>query len=67
MKNTKSFLSATDRKKFPDGYNAQGIPQRDIAGPSDTLDVLYSTVPDMLLYLKSNMDNANPVIALSHQ
>src|SRR5258706_4214227 len=67
MKHTKSFLSGTDKKNFPEGYNAQGVLQPDITGPLDTLDVLYSTVPDMLLYLKSNIDTANPVIALSHQ
>jgi CubicO group peptidase (beta-lactamase class C family) len=67
MKRTKSFLSVTDKKDFPVGFNAQGVLQADITGPIDTLDVLYSTVHDMLLYLKNNMDTTDPVIALSHK
>jgi D-alanyl-D-alanine-carboxypeptidase/D-alanyl-D-alanine-endopeptidase len=66
MGDTKLYLSAADRKRFPVGYNANGE-QPDIYGPLDSLDLLHSTVHDMLIYLKHQIDEDSPAIRLSHQ
>lgn len=67
MHRTKLYLSAADRAFFPTGYNAKGDAQPDIYGPLDSLDLLHSTVRDMLLYLQHNIDERSPAIRLSHQ
>ncbi|HEY4325640.1 MAG TPA: serine hydrolase domain-containing protein [Mucilaginibacter sp.] len=66
MENTKLYLSAADRKRFPTGYNANGE-QPDIYGPLDSLDLLHSTVHDMLIYLKHQINEDSPAIALTHR
>jgi CubicO group peptidase (beta-lactamase class C family) len=66
MKDTKLYLTTIDRKRFPVGYNANGE-QADIYGPLDSLDLLHSTVHDMLIYLKHQIDEDSPAIHLSHQ
>ena len=66
MRDTKLYLTAADRKRFPVGYNAAGE-QPDILGPLDTLDLLHSTVDDMLLYLKHQINEDSPAILLTHQ
>jgi serine-type D-Ala-D-Ala carboxypeptidase/endopeptidase len=48
MKNTKSFLSVTNRKNFPESYNAQGILQPDITGP--LICFAGNLYPDITLY-----------------
>lgn len=66
MRDTKLYLSAADRKRFPVGYNANGE-QPDIYGPLDSLDLLHSTVHDMLIYLKHQIDEDSPAMLLSHK
>jgi D-alanyl-D-alanine-carboxypeptidase/D-alanyl-D-alanine-endopeptidase len=67
MHNTKLYLSARERMRFPQGYDFKGAEQPDIYGPLDSLDLLHSTVHDMLIYLKHNIDEDSPAIRLSHQ
>ena len=45
----------------------KGMEQPDIHGPLDGLDLLHSTVHDMLKYLRANMDETDPAVRLSHE
>jgi CubicO group peptidase (beta-lactamase class C family) len=67
MHDTKLYLSAEDRLRFPKGYDSKGMEQPDIYGPLDSLDLLHSTVNDMLVYLKHQIDEDSPAIRLSHE
>ncbi len=67
MHDTKLDLSPEERTRFPKGYEAAGVEQPDINGPLDELDLLHSTVPDMLIFLEANLDETDPAIRLSHE
>jgi CubicO group peptidase (beta-lactamase class C family) len=67
MRDTKVYLSPKDRVHFPKGYDAAGVSQPDISGPLDELDLLHSTVGDMLKFLAANIEESDPAIRLSHE
>lgn len=64
MKST-GFLSSLPRKAILNGFNDKGevMPHNQ----SGAAGALCSTIPDMLRYIRFEMDEANPVVALSHQ
>ena len=66
MYDTKLSLSPKERRRFPTGYDAKGGEQPDIYGPLDSLDLLHSTVDDMLIYLEQQIAEKDPAIRLSH-
>jgi D-alanyl-D-alanine-carboxypeptidase/D-alanyl-D-alanine-endopeptidase len=67
MRETKLYLSPAEHKRFPKGYDSKGAGQPDIYGPLDSLDLLHSTVNDMLIYLGQQIEDKDPAIQLSHQ
>ncbi|MBI3415923.1 MAG: beta-lactamase family protein [Verrucomicrobia bacterium] len=67
MRDTKLDLSTKDRRRFPKGYDSKGVEQPDIYGPLDGLDLLHSTVHDMLKYLQDNIAEKDPAVRLSHE
>jgi len=66
MRETKLYLTAADHERFPVGYSAGGE-QPDILGPLDSLDLLHSTVDDMLMYMRHQINEDTPAILLTHQ
>ncbi|GAB2693361.1 hypothetical protein GCM10027037_16020 [Mucilaginibacter koreensis] len=68
MADTKTQLTAADRRRASQGYDANHKPQPFLNlidyynGPS-----MNSTVHDMLLYLKANLAETDPAIKLTHQ
>jgi CubicO group peptidase (beta-lactamase class C family) len=67
MKETSLYLKPAARALFPQGYNASGDVQPDIYGPLDSLDLLHSTVSDMLRYLQYQVSEADTAVRLSHR
>jgi CubicO group peptidase (beta-lactamase class C family) len=68
MFDTKPLLTATDRKRLAQGYNAQNEPQPYVnyagytGGPS-----MNATMDDMLKYIEANITEKDPALKLTHQ
>jgi CubicO group peptidase (beta-lactamase class C family) len=67
MQETELYLSSTQHNHFPKGYDSKGVEQPDIYGPLDSLDLLHSTVNDMLIYLNQQIEEKDPAVQLTHQ
>lgn len=49
------------------GYNAKGLPMPYIPSSLDAAGGIFSTISDMLQYLKFHLNEKNEVVAMSHQ
>jgi CubicO group peptidase (beta-lactamase class C family) len=68
MHHTSSEFTAPGLGKFPQGYNAHGMPMPIIiASQFITAPSVNSTVHDMLKYIRANLAEKDPAIKLTHQ
>ena len=68
MYHTSSEFTAPGLGKFPQGYNAHGMPMPIIiASQFITAPSVNSTVHDMLKYIRANLAEKDPAIKLTHQ
>ncbi|MCG7754190.1 serine hydrolase domain-containing protein [Flavihumibacter cheonanensis] len=67
MKHTTSRYKEVKVKHLAKGYNSKGNFMPYIPENLDAAGGIFSTIPDMLQYLKFHLDETNEVVALSHQ
>ncbi|RIW13361.1 class A beta-lactamase-related serine hydrolase [Algoriphagus lacus] len=67
MKATTSSFERVDLKNLAEGYNSKGRLTPYIPENLDAAGGIFSTVSDMLEYLKFHLDEENEVVSLSHQ
>lgn len=67
MDNTTSKFKKNNKKYLAKGYNSKGNLMPYIPENLDAAGGLFSTIPDMLEYLKFHLDEKNEVVALSHK
>ncbi len=67
MNHTTAVFKNVNRKHLAKGYNQKGSLMPYIPGSLDAAGGLFSTVPDMLQYLKFHLNEKNEVVRLSHQ
>lgn len=67
MNNTTSKFKKNNLKNLAKGYNDKGRLMPYIPQNLDASGGLFSTIPDMLQYLKFHLDEKNEVVALSHK
>jgi len=68
MYHTSSEISAPNLGKFPQGYNAHGMPMPMVpASQFITAPSVNSSVNDMLKYIQANLAEKEPAIKLTHQ
>lgn len=67
MKATTSSFERVDLKNLAEGYNSKGRLTPYIPENLDAAGGIFSTVPDMLEYLKFHLNEENKVVSLSHQ
>jgi serine-type D-Ala-D-Ala carboxypeptidase/endopeptidase len=66
MPNTKLSYSETEEEKFAKGYNGKGYLMPYNSTMIGAAGKINSTIPDMLNYIKFNLNENNAVIKLSH-
>ena len=64
MKST-GFISSLQKKDLLNGFNEKGIAM--LHNQSGAAGAVCSTIPDMLRYIEFEINETNPVVALSHQ
>ncbi|MBA4257816.1 MAG: serine hydrolase [Chitinophaga sp.] len=67
MKNTTSVFNKINLNHLAKGYNSKGNLMPYIPENLDAAGGLFSTIPDMLKYLKFHLNENDEVIALSHK
>jgi len=67
MNQTTSVFKEIGLQNLAQGHNAKGIPTPYIPESLDAAGGIFSTIPDMLEYLKFHLNEKNEVVALSHQ
>lgn len=67
MKNTNSLYSNNNLKLLAKGYNDKGNIMPYNPQILDAAGGIFSTVQDMLNYIRFHLDETNPVVALSHK
>jgi serine-type D-Ala-D-Ala carboxypeptidase/endopeptidase len=67
MNNTTSLFKRNNLKNLAKGYSNKGNLVPYIPENLDAAGGLFSTIPDMLQYLKFHLDEKNEVVALSHK
>lgn len=67
MNNTTSKFESVNLKKLAKGYNNKGKIMPYIPENLDASGGIFSTIPDMLKYLKFHADESNEVVELSHK
>jgi len=67
MNNTTSIFKKNKLKNLAKGYSSKGNLMPYIPESLDAAGGLFSTIPDMLQYLKFHLDEKNEVVALSHK
>jgi CubicO group peptidase (beta-lactamase class C family) len=67
MNNTTSKFKKNNLKNLAKGYNNKGDLMPYIPQNLDAAGGIFSTIPDMLQYLKFHLDEKNEVVSLSHK
>lgn len=67
MNNTTAALKNIKKRNLAKGYNSKGNQMPYIPENLDAAGGIFSTIPDMLQYLKFHLDERNEIVALSHQ
>ena len=67
MNHTSSKYKKVKVKHLAKGYNNKGNQMPNIPENLDAAGGIFSTIPDMLHYLKFHLDETNEVVALSHK
>lgn len=67
MNSTTSKFKKNNLKNMAKGYNSKGNLMPYIPENLDAAGGIFSTIPDMLQYLKFHLDEKNEVVALSHK
>jgi serine-type D-Ala-D-Ala carboxypeptidase/endopeptidase len=67
MKHTNSLFKKNDVRNLAKGYNDKGSLMPYYPQILDAAGGIFSTIPDMLQYVKFHLNEKNEVVALSHQ